>query len=63
MKPHVARVLLLEAKDLLAAGPIDLEDVLLPNMHNREGENRTETAALMAALIHGDKTSGPGKER
>lgn len=65
-KPHVARFLLLDAKDLLAAGGIDLVAVLLPSMHSREGENRTETAALITAWESREKTlrkerSGEGR--
>lgn len=50
IKPHVARFLVVEAKVLLAIEPSGLEEVPLLSMHSREGENRTDTAALMTAL-------------
>ena len=62
MKPHVARFRLLDVKDLLPAGSIDLAAGLLLSMHSLEGEKRTETAALMTALVTG-KDRKYGKEK
>ena len=50
IKPHVARFLVVEAKDLLVSEPSGLGEVPLPSIHSREGENRTDTAALMTAV-------------
>ena len=50
IKPHVARFLAVEAKVLLVSEASGLEEVPLPSIHNREGENRTDTAALMTAV-------------
>ena len=39
--------------------------MLLPNMHRREGENRTDTAALMAAIAiaHGGEAVALGERQ
>lgn len=63
MNPHVVSFLLLEAKSLLAVELSGLWDVLLPSMHRREGENRTDTAALMTALAHGGEAVGLGEKQ
>ena len=41
---------MVETKVLLVTGPSGLVEVPLPSIHSREGENRTETAALMIAV-------------
>lgn len=62
MKPHVSRFRLLDAKDLLPVGSIDLKAVLLPSIQSLEGENRTETAALMIARGSGKEGNDGRKE-
>ena len=57
IKPHVARFLVVEAKVLRAIEPSGLGEVALLSMHSREGEKRTDTAALMTGVTGRDKRS------
>lgn len=50
IKPHVAWFLLVEAKVLPVIEPSGLEEVPLPGIHSREGENRTDPTAFMTAM-------------
>ena len=52
MKPHVAKLLLLEEKHLLLDGLNDTGSVPLPSMHSREGEKRIDTAALIVCTTY-----------
>ena len=51
MKPHVARFLVVEANVLLAIEVSGLGEVPLLSIYSREGDNRTDTPALMTAFI------------
>jgi len=59
MNPHVANLGSLVTKDLcVVVLAIDLADKLLPKMHNREGEKRTVTVALISIFEDGIATMG-----
>lgn len=61
-KPHVARLVPLDAKDLcIVLDMVSLDDAPIPRTHSREGEKRILTAALITALGEGAEQNGEVK--